>query len=104
MDSAPARKRLTSLPNVPTAEQVGLKNFEVASWFALYTHGQAPRTAVERVAAEVQKIMSTAAFRERAASQGAEASYLDPVQMQAFAAAEFSRWGKVIKTAGIKAD
>ena len=99
-----ARKRLSTLPNVLTADQVGLKNFEVASWFALYTHGQAPRSAVDRIATEVQKIMATAAFRERAASQGAEAAYLDPIQMQAFAAVEFSRWGKVIKNAGIKAD
>lgn len=99
-----ARRRLSMLPNVPTAEQVGLKNFEVASWFALYTHAQAPKSAVERVAAEVQKIMATAAFRERAASQGAEASFLDPLQMQAFAAIEFLRWGRVIKAAGIRAD
>lgn len=99
-----ARKRLATLPNVPTAEQVGLKNFEVTSWFALYTHAKTPRNVVDLVADAVQKIMSTAAFRERAASQGAEASYLDPLQMKAFAAMEFSRWGRVIKAAGIRAD
>jgi tripartite-type tricarboxylate transporter receptor subunit TctC len=99
-----ARRRLSSLPNVPTAEEVGVKNFEVASWFALYTHAQAPKSAVDRVASEVQKIMATAAFRERAASQGAEAAYLDPTQMGAFAAIEFQRWGKVIRDSKIKAD
>ncbi len=99
-----ARRRLSTLQQVPTAEEVGLQNFEVASWFALYTHAQAPKTAIDRVAAEVQKIMTTAAFRERAASQGAEAVYLDPVRMQAFAAVEYQRWGRVIKAAGIKAD
>lgn len=99
-----ARKRLVTLPNVPTAEQTGVKDFEVASWFALYTHAKTPRNVIDRVAAEVQKIMSTATFRERAASQGAEASFLDPIQMQAFAAVEFSRWGRVIRAAGIKAN
>jgi tripartite-type tricarboxylate transporter receptor subunit TctC len=97
-------KRLSSLPNVPTSLEVGVKGFEVASWFALYTHAQAPKAAVNRVAAEVQKIMATAAFRERAAAQGAEATFLDPVQMGAFAASEFARWGRVIKQAGIRAD
>lgn len=99
-----SRKRLATLPSVPTAEQMGLKNFEVASWFALYTHAKTPREVVDRLAREVQKIMSTAVFRERAAKQGAEATYLDPLQMQAFAAMEYSRWSRVIKAAGIKAD
>jgi len=99
-----SRKRLTTLPNVPTAEEVGIKDFDVASWFALYTHANAPQKVVDYVAAEVQKVMRTRAFSERAASQGAEAAFLDPMQMRAFAAVEYSRWGKVIKTAGIKAD
>ncbi len=99
-----SRRRLSTLPNVPTGEEVGLKNFDVASWFALYAHAQVPAAAVDRVAAEVQKIMRTAAFLERAASQGAEAAFLDPMQMRAYAAVEYVRWGKVIKTAGIRAD
>ena len=98
------RKRLSTLPNVPTAAEVGIRNFEVEAWFALFTHAQTPKSAVDRVAQEVQKIMSTTAFRERAASQGAEAAYLDPLQMSAYASIEYSRWGKVIKSAGIKAD
>jgi tripartite-type tricarboxylate transporter receptor subunit TctC len=97
-------KRLSSLPNVPTAAEVGVTNFEVDSWFALYTHAQAPKGPVDRISKEVQKIMATTAFRERAASQGAEANYLDPTQMGAYAAAEYARWGKVIKSSGIKAD
>jgi tripartite-type tricarboxylate transporter receptor subunit TctC len=99
-----AKNRLPSLPNVPTAAEVGIKNFEVASWFALYAHAQAPKAAVDRISTEVQKIMATAAFKEKAMSQGAEADYLSPAQMTSFAAAEYQRWGKVIKDAGIKAD
>jgi tripartite-type tricarboxylate transporter receptor subunit TctC len=59
---------------------------------------------VERIAAEVQKIMAVPAFRDRAASLGAEANYLDPQKMAAYAQAEYTKWGKVIKTAGIQAD
>ncbi len=99
-----SRQRLSSLPNVPTAAEVGVKDFEVASWFALYTHAQTPKAAIDRISTEVQKIMATTAFRERAASQGAEAAYLDPVQLGALAAAETSKWKQVIATAGIKPD
>jgi tripartite-type tricarboxylate transporter receptor subunit TctC len=99
-----AKERLTSLPNVPAAPQVGLPNFDVSSWFAIHTHAQAPKAAVERVAAEIQKIMATPAFKERALSQGAFPDFLNPAQMQAFTVKEFDRWGKVIRDGKIKAD
>ena len=97
-------RRLSSLPNVPTGAEIGLKGYEVDAWFGLYTHAQSPKAAVERIAQEVQKIMAVAAFKERAASLGAEANYLDPAKMTAYAQAEYTKWGSVIKTAGIKAD
>ena len=97
-------RRLASLPNVPTGAEIGLKGYEVDAWFALYTHAQAPKAAVDRIAAEVQKIMAVPAFKERASSLGAEANFIGPRDMMAYAQAEFDKWGKVIKTANIKAD
>jgi tripartite-type tricarboxylate transporter receptor subunit TctC len=97
-------RRLSSLPNVPTGADIGLKGYEVDAWFALYTHAQTPKAAVERIAAEMQKIMATPAFKERAAAQGAEANYIGPQPMMSYAKAEYDKWGQVIKTAGIKAD
>jgi tripartite-type tricarboxylate transporter receptor subunit TctC len=97
-------RRLASLPNVPTGAEVGLKGFEVDAWFALYTHAQAPKAAVDRIAAEVQKIMAAPAFKERASSLGAEANFIGPREMMAYAQAEYDKWGKVIKAAKITAD
>ncbi len=97
-------RRLSSLPNVPTGAEIGLKGYDVDAWFGLYTHAQSPKAAVDRIAAEVQKIMAVQAFKDRAASLGAEANYLDPQKMTAYAQAEYTKWGGVIKTAGIKAD
>ena len=97
-------RRLASLPNVPTGAEIGLKGYEVDAWFALYTHAQAPKAAVDRVASEVQKIMAVPAFKERANSLGAEANFMGPRDMMAYAQAEYDKWGKVIKTANIKAD
>ncbi len=99
-----AKTRLPSLPNVPTAEELGIKGLDVASWFALYTHASTPKAAVDRIASEVQKIMATQAFKDRAMSQGAVADYLNPAQMTALAKSDFERWGKVIAQAKIKAD
>ncbi|MGL4575306.1 MAG: Bug family tripartite tricarboxylate transporter substrate binding protein [Burkholderiaceae bacterium] len=96
--------RLAALPNVPTAAEAGIKGFEVQSWFALYTHGQAPKANVQRVADEVQKIMATPEFQKKAAEQGAQAIFMGPEQMANYARSEFARWGEVIAKQGIKAD
>ena len=97
-------RRLASLPNVPTGDEIGLKGYEVDAWFALYTHAQAPKAAIDRVASEVQKIMATPAFKERASSLGAEANFIGPRDMMAYAQSEYTKWGKVIKASNIKAD
>jgi tripartite-type tricarboxylate transporter receptor subunit TctC len=96
--------RLAALPNVPTAQEAGIKGFEVQSWFALYTHGQAPKANVQRVADEVQKIMATPEFQKKAAEQGAQAIFMGPEQMANYARSEFARWGEVIAKQSIKAD
>jgi tripartite-type tricarboxylate transporter receptor subunit TctC len=96
--------RLAALPNVPTAAEAGIKGFEVQSWFALYTHGQAPKANVQRVADEVQKIMATPEFQKKAAEQGAQAIFMGPEQMANYARAEYARWGEVIAKQGIKPD
>ena len=74
------------------------------AWFALYTHAQAPKAAIDRIAAEVQKVMANQAFKDRATSLGAEANFIGPRDMMAYAQAEYDKWGKVIKSAKITAD
>lgn len=99
-----SRARIATLPNVPTAEEVGIKNFEVSTWLALFTHSKAPTPVVNRISEAVHQIMTTPAFRARATELGAEAIYLDPVQLGAFRAIEYGRWGKVIQQSRIKAE
>ena len=97
-------KRLESLPTVPTAAEAGIKGLDVSSWFALYTHANAPRTAIDRVSAEVKKIMATPEFQKKASEQGAQPVYMNPDEMGRYARVEFDKWGKLIKSAKITAD
>jgi tripartite-type tricarboxylate transporter receptor subunit TctC len=99
-----SNQRLSALPQTPTAAEAGVKGFDVQSWFALYTHGQAPKSAAQKIAAEVEKIMKTPEFQKKAAEQGADAIFMGPDQLNTYAKAEFERWGKVIKERSIKAD
>jgi tripartite-type tricarboxylate transporter receptor subunit TctC len=96
--------RQTILPDVPTSTELGLTSFGVSSWFALYTHRNAPRAAVDRVAQEVGKIMATPEFKQRAAALGAEAVFKGPAELAEFTQSEYDRWSQLIKTAGIKAE
>lgn len=99
-----SKERLSALPNVPTAEQAGIKNFEVASWFALHTHKDAPKANVERISAAVQQVATNADFTRRMGEQGGQITYMNPEQLRRYEVAEFERWGKLIKSQGIKAD
>jgi tripartite-type tricarboxylate transporter receptor subunit TctC len=97
-------KRLESLPTVPTASEAGIQGLDVSSWFSLFTHANAPRAAIDRVSAEVKKIMATPEFQKKATEQGAQAIYLNPDEMGRLARADFEKWGKLIKATKITAD
>ncbi|MGY6268685.1 Bug family tripartite tricarboxylate transporter substrate binding protein [Achromobacter denitrificans] len=97
-------KRLPSLPDVPTAAEAGYPDLIVSSWFAMYAPAGTPPAVVEKLSGEIKKIMSTDAFRQKAAEQGAEARYMDPKQLGAYTKEELDRWGKVVKAANISAN
>ncbi|HCQ47125.1 MAG TPA: ABC transporter substrate-binding protein, partial [Achromobacter sp.] len=96
--------RLPSLPNVPTAAEAGYPDLIVSSWFAMYAPKDTPAPVVDKIAGEIQKIMKTDAFRQKAAEQGAEAIFMGPKELGAYTQSELDRWGKVVKAANITAN
>ncbi|WP_438858088.1 Bug family tripartite tricarboxylate transporter substrate binding protein [Achromobacter spanius] len=96
--------RLPSLPNVPTAAEAGYPDLIVSSWFAMYAPKDTPAPIVDKIAGEIQKIMKTDAFRQKAAEQGAEAIFMGPKELGAYTQSELDRWGKVVKAAKITAN
>ncbi|VGO07621.1 Tricarboxylate transport protein TctC [plant metagenome] len=97
-------KRLSTLPDVPTAAEAGYPDLLVSSWFAMYAPAGTPQPVVDKISGEIAKIMRTEAFRKKAAEQGAEALYMDPAQLGAYTKEELDRWGKVVKAANISAN
>ncbi len=91
-------------PDVPTIDESGFPGFEALSWSGLSVAKGTPQAVVDRLEAEVGKIMSSPAIRQRMESVG----FVVPVQgakpYTAFVKAEMERWTSVIKTAGIKAE
>jgi tripartite-type tricarboxylate transporter receptor subunit TctC len=89
-------------PAVPTFAQAGLPGFDVGLAFGLLAPGGTPKPIVERLSAEVAKIIQTPDFREKAAAQGLEVFVSTPEQFGAFLAAEREKFARIVKDAGIE--
>lgn len=98
------KQRLTSLPDVPAATEVGFPGLDASSWFAVYAPANTPQPIIDRVSAEIAKIMATDAFKQKAAALGATASYMNPKQLGDFTQTELKRWAEVVKSSNIAAD
>ena len=97
-------KRVGSIPQVPTSAEAGMPQLVAVNWYALLAPAGTPRAIIERLNAESVKVMMTADTRERLRAMGGEPDSSTPEQTAEFLRAEYARWGKVIREAGIKAE
>ncbi len=102
-----SKKRIPSLPDVPTLDELGLKGFEVGIWHALYAPKGTPKAVIDKLAAALQEGIKDETVKKRFADLGAEAVPLDkatPVALAAHLKAEINKWGPIIRKAGVYAD
>lgn len=95
-------KRSAAMPQVPTTAEAGIPKLVAVNWYALLAPAGTPRAIVDRLYAETSKVMSPAEVQSRLRATGAEPQSMTPGQTAEFIRAEFARWGKVIRDAGIK--
>jgi len=95
-------QRFASLPDIPTVGESGLAGFEYWSWQGICAPAGTPGQIVARLNQEIVRILGTPQARDWFAAQGGEPLAETPEQFGAFIAAEFARWGKVVREAGIK--
>jgi tripartite-type tricarboxylate transporter receptor subunit TctC len=97
-------KRVSQLPDVPTVDQAGVKGFETSAWSGLYAPAGTPADIINRLNAEVVKILKQPSVREQLMAQGAEPVGDTPEEFGRFTLAEISKWAKIIKISGAKVD
>jgi tripartite-type tricarboxylate transporter receptor subunit TctC len=95
-------KRLAWWKDMPTIAESGLAGFDVSAWFGLSAPARTPEAIVARLNGESNKVLRTAAVREKLNDQGLEVHGGTPQEYGRFIDAELARWGKVVKTAGIR--
>jgi len=94
--------RLPVVGDLPTMAEAGFPEVEGGAWFALFAPAGTPRPAIDWWNRETRGVFSDAEVRERFVSQGAALPLGTPAALGAFVAAESQRWGRVIRSAGIK--
>jgi tripartite-type tricarboxylate transporter receptor subunit TctC len=98
------KTRLASLPNVPTAAEAGLPKLDATSWFGVFAPAKTPQPVIDKLSAEIQKLVATPAFQQKAAEQGASADFMNPQKFGEYSKAELARWGQVVKASKIEGD
>jgi len=94
-------QRSTVLPNVPTVNESGVPGYEATIWLGLMAPKDTPKEIVDRLNAEIARIIAQPAIRDAWAKQGAVPMTMTPGQFGAFLTQDIDKWAKVIKTAGI---
>jgi tripartite-type tricarboxylate transporter receptor subunit TctC len=98
-------RRTSAMPDVPTiAEAGGLAGYDIGAWVGYTAPAGAPREAINRLSAEIQKIVQAPDLKERYLSLGLDTISSTPDDMATFLRQQQERYGSIIKAQGIKAE
>ncbi|MFN9154435.1 MAG: tripartite tricarboxylate transporter substrate binding protein [bacterium] len=97
-------KRSAVLPAVPTMIEAGYPDFEASTWFGLLAPSGVPAEIVQRLHAEVVKLLAGRELQQRLASEGAVAVGTTPTEFAAYIRSETEKWTRVVKAAQIRAE
>jgi tripartite-type tricarboxylate transporter receptor subunit TctC len=96
--------RLPAFPNIPTAKEAGIDNFEVTTWYGILAPAGTPRDIVARLNGELVKIIAMPDTKEKMQNAGFEPLSSTPEKFAEFVKTEIVRWGKVIRDANISVE
>lgn len=97
-------KRTPAAPDIPTVAESGVPGYEVTTAYGVAAPAKAQRPILDRLHAELIKVLNSPDIRERLQGLGADPVGNTPEQYTAFMQNEITKWGKVIKAAGIKGE
>jgi tripartite-type tricarboxylate transporter receptor subunit TctC len=95
-------ERLAVAPELPTMAEAGMPEVQGGAWFALFAPAGTPRPVIDWWNREARRALSEPDARDRFVSQGAALPLGTPENLAAFVTADSQRWGRVIRSAGIK--
>jgi tripartite-type tricarboxylate transporter receptor subunit TctC len=99
-----SERRNQALPEVPTVAESGVEPIVDSNWAGIFFPAGTPRPIVERVNADVRRLLDRPAFQERLATLGFDAIGGDLPAAQAFVDAEIAKWREIVATVGVQID
>jgi tripartite-type tricarboxylate transporter receptor subunit TctC len=97
-------KRARQLPDVPTLDELGLRGFDVATWYGITAPAATPKPVVEKLTAVISKVLTSPDVVAKLTSQGAEIFLLPPREFADYLQADAARLTRLIKSANIQAE
>lgn len=97
-------KRMSILPELPTIAEAGLKGYENSTWSALGMAARTPAPIVDRLNREINAILQMPEVQDAARADGSLITGGSPEQFRDTLRSELAKFGKLVKTAGIKGD
>jgi tripartite-type tricarboxylate transporter receptor subunit TctC len=93
--------RSSTLPNVPTLDEAGLKGFQAVAWNGLTAPARTPRAVIDRINADVLKVVRSPELAEKLKAEGSDPVGNSPEAYAQFLRDEIAKWAKVIRVANI---
>jgi tripartite-type tricarboxylate transporter receptor subunit TctC len=97
-------KRSPALPDVPTVAELGYKDFEANTWFAIFAPAKVPAEVLDRLNAEINKALGAKPVQDRFDALSLEAQHLDRPATRRYVESEVAKWGKLVKEIGVKVE
>jgi tripartite-type tricarboxylate transporter receptor subunit TctC len=96
--------RSAVMPEVPTVAEAGVPGYDAVIWLGIMAPAGTPKPVVDRLNAEIQKILAQAEVKADFAKQGAVPMQMSPDEFGRFLAQDIEKWAKVVKVSGAKVD
>ncbi len=97
-------KRSPALPDVPTVAELGYKDFEANTWFAIFAPAKTPSAVLDLLNAEINKALASQAVLDRFEQLSLQAQRLDRSATRRYVESEVAKWGKLVKDIGVKVE
>jgi len=95
-------KRSPALPDVPTVAELGYKDFEANTWFAIFAPAKTPPAVLDQLNAEINKALGAKPVLDRFEALSLEAQRLERPAVRQYIESEVLKWGKLVKDIGVK--